>query len=215
MKNTPRPNTVITVGRSYGSGGRAFGRALAARLGFTYLDKELLARAAAKSGLCVDFLERNDERFPRFPGGIFNFAQWGQTTSLATDNDAANRAHAVICDIMREAVAAGPCVIVGRSADYVLRDNPRLVSIFVHAPADACARRIIDRGEADTTDRAIALAEKRNRRRAEFYNFFTDRNWGVASTYDLCLDLSRLSMDAAVDLVIAYLSSRSLKQLSE
>ena len=112
------------------------------------------------------------------------------------------------CDFIHELAEGEPCVIVGRSADYVLRDVDNVVNIFVHAPIDECAKRIVERCESKSLDEAKALAGRTNKLRANFYNFYTDKRWGAASSYDLCIDSSSLPMEQLADMVIDYVRRR-------
>lgn len=201
---------VITVGRSFGSGGRALGRLIADKLGISFYDKELLFKAAEKAGMSPEYFERNDERVPRFFSGLFSFnhgynpmAYYAGPSSISSDS-----IYQAQCDFIHEIADRGPCVIVGRSADYVLRDVENVVNIFVHAPIENCVRRILDRADSLTADDARSLAERTNKVRAAFYNFYTDKRWGAASSYDLTLDSSLMPLDETADFVIEYLLRR-------
>ena len=207
MKNK---HFVITVGRTFGSGGRVLGRMLAERLGVAFYDKRLLLEAARHAGLAPEYFERNDERMPRFISGVFSFAHgynpgawYTDPTSISSDS-----IYKAQCDYIREVAARESCVIVGRTADYVLRDVPDVINIFVYAPESACVSRIIGRNEALTPDEARAIARKANKLRASFYNFYTDKIWGDARSYDLTLDSSLLPMEQNVELIIGYLRMR-------
>lgn len=198
-------NYVITIGRTFGSGGRQLGRLIAEKLGIAFYDKELLVEAARRAGYNLEFFERNDERAPRVLGGIIPFSMGFYPMSWIGDTaTAADGIYTAQADFIRELAAGQPCVIVGRSADYILRDHPAVVNVFVHASADDCARRIVERGERHTIEDAKALAEKSNRLRANFYNFYTDKRWGHAWSYDLCVDSSSLPLDALADFVIDF-----------
>lgn len=203
---------VITVGRQFGSGGRRLARALADRLGIEYFDKELLAESAVKAGMSIDYVERNDERFPRWVTGIFSFTMGGVALSSAAGNSplSCDRVQSAIAAIIHDIAARRSCVIVGRTADFILRDNPRCVNIFVHAPMDHRIDNIVSRSDDKDPDHARSLAEKTDRRRAAYYNFYTDKRWGDAESYDLTLDLSSVSLDAAASLVEAYIRARGL-----
>lgn len=216
--NPPRPeapkgdNFVITVGRRFGSGGRELGRLLAERLGIAYYDKELLAEAARRSGLSCEFFERHDERFPRYINGLFSFAQGYQPINTYAGGSAigGDSAHQAMNDMIRALAERESCVIVGRTADYILRDHPRCVNIFVHAPEEHCIDRIMRRGDIDDRDKAHALARKTNKLRAHYYNFFTDKRWGDAGSYHLTIDSSAMTMEQVADTVIDYLRHRGL-----
>lgn len=201
---------VITVGRTFGSGGRVLGRMLAERLGISFYDKRLLLEAAQESGMAPEYFERNDERMPRFISGVFSFAHGYNPMSWYSDPSSisSDSIYKAQCDYIRRVAERESCVIVGRTADYVLRDMPRVVNIFIHAPEDACVARIIERCDAIKPEDARALAGRTNKLRAAFYNFYTDKTWGDARSYDLTIDSSRLPMDRLVDYIIAYLRLR-------
>lgn len=203
------PKYVITIGRSFGSGGRALGRLIADRLGIAFYDKMLLVKAAEKAGYNIEYFEQGDERVPKIMGSIIPFSMGFYPMSWVGDTaGSSDRVYKAQCDFMHELAEGEPCVIVGRSADYVLRDVPNVINIFVHAPIDECAKRIVERCDTKTLDEARSLAEHTNKLRANFYNFYTDKRWGAASSYDLCLDSSKLSMDELADIVIDYIGRR-------
>lgn len=201
---------VITIGRTFGSGGRALGRLIAERLGIAFYDKMLLTKAAEKAGYNIKYFEQGDERAPKIMGGIIPFSMGFYPMSWVGDNTggASDRVYKAQCDFIHEIAQGDPCVIVGRSADYVLRDMDNVVNIFVHAPVDDCAHRIYERHDSASLDEARTMAERTNKLRANFYNFYTDKRWGHATSYDLCIDSSRMPLEQIADLVIAYVHSR-------
>jgi len=201
---------VITIGRTFGSGGRVLGRMIAERLGIAFYDKRLLLEAAQQAGVAPEYFERNDERMPRFISGVFSFAHgynpmswYSDPTSISSDS-----IYKAQCDYIREIAARESCVIVGRTADYVLRDVPNVINIFIHAPERDCIARIIERHEAISPEEARTIARRANKLRAAFYNFYTDKIWGDARSYDLTLDSSLLPPQQTVDIVVNYLNAR-------
>lgn len=207
-----KKNFVVTIGRQFGSGGRALGRKLAERLGIKYYDKELLIEAARRAGMSEEFFEKRDERFPSFINGIFSFAFgynavncYSGSTSISDDS-----IYKAQSDFIRSLAENDSCVIVGRTADYVLRDHPRVVNVFVHAPEEECVKRIMSRGDKDVTsaDKARSKARRINKLRANYYNFYTDKTWGAASSYDLTFDTSRLPVDEIAEVIADYISRR-------
>lgn len=201
----------ITVGRQFGSGGRLIGRAIADALGIDYYDKSLLQEAAKHAGLNPELFERNDEKAPSFFSGLMSYNMGYSSYSLfggssSISDDALYRAQT---EVIRTLADRGPCVIVGRSADYALRDRSDLVNIFVHAPIEARVKRIMERGDASTPEQARQLAEKTNKLRASYYNFYTDKRWGHASSYDITIDSSKVSIDDAVEIVKHYIELRN------
>lgn len=205
-------NFVITIGRQFGSGGRELGMLLAKRLGIAYYDKELLAEAAKRAGVHEKFFEEKDERFPSFLNGIFSFSMgctpmcyYTGASSISDDG-----LYKSLSDFLLETAREKSFVVVGRSADYILREHPRCVNIFVHAPVEDCVARITARNDAIDHDKAVALAEKTNRWRSEYYNFYTDKTWGDAASYHLTVNSSLMPMEKIADVVEAYLRGRGI-----
>lgn len=203
-------NFVITVGRQFGSGGRELGKALADSLGIAYYDKELLVESAKLAGVNPEFFKDKDERFPTFLQGLFSFSMgvtpmcyYTGASSISDDG-----LYKSISDFLLATAAEKSFVVVGRSSDYILREHPRCVNLFIHAPMEDCVRRIMARNDAIDAAKAEAVAKKTNKWRADFYNFFTDKTWGDAKSYDLTIDSSRMPMSAIVELVKTYLRLR-------
>lgn len=203
-------NYVITVGRQFGSGGRELGRLIAVKLGIEFYDKELLHEAARTAGVSVEFFQHNDEKFPRFLSGAFSFAMGYIPYSTYAGSSAISdeSLYGAQSDFICSLAESRSCVIVGRSSDYVLRHHPRCVNIFVHAPIEARAERIVRRGDSDTQARARELAEKTDKLRAGYYNFYTDKTWGEAAGYHLSVDSASMEMDKIADVVCAYVRAR-------
>lgn len=206
----PDSRVVITVGRLFGSGGREFGLRLATRYGLKYYDKELLSEAARRSGVAREFFEKSDERAPSFVDGLFSFAVGMNPLSYfqgstAIGDDSIYRAQS---DFIHQLAHQESCVIVGRTADYVLRDDPHLVSIFVHADEDDAIERICRREPELTRDKARSRMNRINRLRANYYNFYTDKTWGAAASYDLTFNTSLLPMDQLVEFTADYIRRR-------
>ncbi len=201
---------VITVGRQFGSGGRELGKALAKELGITYFDKELLIEAAKKAGVNPEFFEERDEKFPTFLHGLFSFSMGVTPMCYYTGAGAItdDGLYKAISDFLLSEAENRSFVVVGRSADYILRHHPRVANIFVHAPMEECVRRITGRADAITPEKAEAMAKKTNRWRADYYNFFTDKEWGHATSYDLTLDSSLLPMSDIVAIVKDFIRRR-------
>ncbi len=205
-----RPPFVITVGRQFGSGGRVLAKALAETLGIAYYDKELLVESAKHAGVNPDFFEKKDERFPTFLQGLFSFSMgvtpmcyYTGASSISDDG-----LYKSISEFLQHTAREKSFVVVGRSSDYILRHHPRCVNIFVHAPMEECVKRITGRNDAIDPVKAEAMARKTNKWRADYYNFFTDKTWGDAKSYDLTIDSSLLPMEANVELIKTYLRLR-------
>lgn len=203
-------NIVITIGRQFGSGGRELGRRLAEAFSFTYYDRELLSEAARRMGVSADLFASHDEKAPSFFSGLFptSFGYGSMTGYGASGIGKSEAIYEMQADVIRAIAETESAVIVGRTADYALRNFPRCVNIFVSAPEDACVARIMERGEFSSENEARAACRKFNKLRASYYNFYTDKTWGMASSYDLCFDSSRLSFADMVDIVRLYIDRR-------
>lgn len=200
----------ITVGRQFGSGGRVIGQALARELGIDYYDKTLLSEAAKHAGLSPHLFERNDEKAPSLFSNILSmnmgysaYSIYPGSSSISDDSiyNAQNKVIQLLAD-------RSSCVIVGRSADYALRDRDNVVNVFIHAPRDVCARRVLERGDAATIEQARQLVDKTNKLRSAYYNFYTDKRWGRASSYDLTFDSSLLDTHSIIQLIKHYINLR-------
>lgn len=200
---------VITLGRSLGSGGREIGQLLAERLDIPYYDKRLIDEAAAHAGICPEVVGRGDERQTTLASTIqamgygMTAVPWYASRGMCEDN-----VYHAQSDYITHVASQGPCLIVGRSADYTLRQHPGLIKVFLHASQEACCRRIMARGDAATPEDALRLIKRINKMRASYYNFYTDKEWGRASSYDLCLDTSLLTAEQCVDILDAYVKMR-------
>lgn len=203
---------IITIGRQFGSGGREFGQLLAKSLGIDYYDKKLLIEGAREAGYCEEYFENQDEKVPSFfkmisPWIVSHPAAWYGAMGGGCDDST----YVFQSNVIRKAAEKGSCVIVGRTADYVLRDCPNAIHIFIHAPIEDCAKRVFERGEAKSMEAAIEKAKKINKLRANYYNFYTDKTWGDAASYDLTFDSSKIPFDVAVELVKEVIKARGLE----
>lgn len=197
---------VIAIGRQFGCGGREIGQLIAKGLGVAYYDKELLSEAAKSSGVNEDFFEAADERSPRFFSSLWSF-NLGYNTGAYFIGDTPLSDYSIYraqSDVMTQLADRGPCVIVGRTADYLLRDHCKVVSVFVHSSIEDRVQRIMSRGDAKTEKEAREKAEKKNKLRAEYYNFYTDKKWGDAASYDLSIDASLLGTQATAMFIIDF-----------
>lgn len=192
---------VITIGREFGSGGRQIGKQIARLLNIAYYDKELLEEASRLSGVSKDFLEQADEKAP----SLFEYALLG---AFGNENVLSNSNFYVLLSNVISAVAdQESCVIVGRSADYILRNHPNCLNLFIHAPEQTRVRHVCERmgvTEAQGTD----LVEKQDKCRAKFYNFYTDKTWGSAASYHLSIDSSVLGMEDTARYLKEFIDSR-------
>ena len=196
----PQP-FAINIGRQLGSGGRAIGRLLADSMGARYLDRELLTLAADRSGLSPEIFERTDEHkgfLHTLAGSLFPaFSAHTGYYDESVNDDTLFRLQS---EAIRRAAQEAPCIIIGRCADYVLRDMPRTVNVFVVADRrDRIAR--LCRMNNITEAEAARRIDKGDQRRAEYYNFYTQQRWGAAETYDLCLNTSLFGIERTAEII--------------
>ncbi len=197
---------VINIGRQLGSGGKEIGEKLAARLGIGFYDKELINLASEESGLCREFFERADEKASQslvsgFFGMRFPFVGDG---SIPYGNCLSNDAlFKVQSDVIRRLADEHSCLFVGRCADYILREHPRAVNIFISAGMGDRIRRLCVHHNI-SEEEAKGMIHKGDKRRAEYYNYYSYKTWGAASTYHLCIDSSVLGVEATVDFIESF-----------
>lgn len=197
--NNPEP-FIINIGRSLGSGGRAIGHILAKDFGIAYYDREILNLAAKESGFCAEVFERNDEknRFLRTLGNIIPFIGGGATYY---DNELSNEnLFRIQSEAIRKAAADHSCIFIGRCADYVLRDNPRCVNVFITANMEDRIASVMKWNNC-TAEKAQEIIEKGDSERASFYNFYSSGTWDAASTYHLCINSSVLGIEETAVLI--------------
>lgn len=192
----------ITIGRQFGSGGREIGKKVAQALGIPYYDKELLAVAAKESGLSHEFLKNYDEK----PTNSFLYSLvMGQQNLLSGVQGATveQRAAKAQRDAVLSVAEQGSCVIVGRCADYILREKEGLVRVFICAEHDARIQRVCHRDGVSEKEAEEKL-RRLDKSRASYYSFHTDRKWGAAESYDLCINSSLHGTDAAAELILQF-----------
>ncbi len=196
---------VVTIGRQFGCGGREIGKMIARSLGADYYDKTLLSKAAEAFGFSKNLFDRADEKRPSWLRSLLQY-NYGVENAVSEfsdiDNEGLYRAQS---RVIRQLAAKGPCVIVGRTADYILRDHPRMVSLFLHAPVDFRAARILERNDANDMDSARSMARKMDNARDSYYSYYTNRPWGQASTYHLSIDTSRFTPEEIIELIRRHL----------
>ncbi|MDF2950892.1 MAG: hypothetical protein K0S18_475 [Anaerocolumna sp.] len=200
---------VITIARGYGSGGKTIGKMLAEELGIHYYDRELLRLASDDSGINEDLFGRVDEQLKQsllykvikkeYKGELIP----PDKEDFISNDNLFNLQAKVIKDLAEEE----SCVIVGRCADYILRDNPNVIKIFVHASLEDCVIRLKDMFTLSPKELEKKVIET-DRRRAEYYKYYTGRKWEDVKNYDLCLDTKQLGFDKCVEIVKSYIDIR-------
>lgn len=197
--------TIITISREFGSGGRTIGRAVAEKLGIPFYDKELVDQIALESGFAPKFVEENGEHSPTSSLFSYAFAPQG-VPGIMNGLSTADFLWNVQCNVILQLAEKGPCVIVGRNADYILKDRDNVLNVFVHAPMEFRADRIVRLyGESEKAPE-IRLQEKDKRRKVN-YQHYTGRNWGVAENYDLCLNSAVLGVEQCADIICGIVNN--------
>lgn len=201
--------SVITIGRQFGSGGREVGEKLANQLGIPYFDKELILLAAQKSGMSPEILEEADEKAASSFWYSMSLGAPSQTPHSAYfyEMPVNDKLFLLQSEVIENEAAKGPCVIVGRCADYVLRSRTDCAHIYIHASDEFRAKRIADLHSLDL-QKAEELMRKTDKKRRSYYNYYSDKKWGDARNYHLCVDSSVLGIDAAVALIKDYVALR-------
>ena len=195
-------NTIITIARQYGSGGHDIGKKLAEELKIPFYDKELLERAAKDSGFCQEIFENYDEK----PTNSFLYSHvmdtysMGYSTAAFAEMPLNHKIFLAQFNAIKDIAKEGPCVIVGRCADYALADFPNVVNVYLYADLQSRIARIARRH--DVTDaKAKDLIQKTDKSRASYYNYYTNKKWGEATGYDLCLNTASLGIDGTIHMI--------------
>ena len=199
--------TIITIGRQFGSGGREIGEKVAEHFGIKYYDKDLLTRAAKESGYCEEMIQTHDERPTN--SFLYNLVMdtysFGYNSSSFVDMPISHKIFLAQFDTIKKIAEEGPCVIVGRCADYALADREDVLNIFIYANEASKIRRVMDRFEdIKTQDKALEMLVKKDKQRQSYYNYYSSKKWGKADSYDLCINSDVLGVDGTADLIIQY-----------
>ena len=196
-------NTVVTIARQYGSGGREIGLRVAEKLGVKCYDKELLDRAAKDSGICQELFEHHDEK----PTNSFLYSlvmdtySFGYSSAAFTDMPINHKVFLAQFDAIKKIASEESCVMVGRCADYALSEHPGAISVFILSDLDKRIDRISRKSElsvAQAKDRIL----NRDNQRSSYYNYYTSKKWGDANSYHLCLDSGILGIEGCVEMIL-------------
>ena len=187
---------IITISREFGSGGRFIGEEVAKKLGIAYYDKNIIGQIAEKSGLSPEYIQENAELSPK--KGLFAYAFSGRDITGKSVEDMVYEAQR---NIILELAEKEPCVIIGRNADYILKDRDDVLNVFIHGDMPEKIQRITrlyNVGEQE----AVKMMADTDKRRMANYNFYTEQNWGKASNYTLCLNSSEIGYDKCEAIII-------------
>lgn len=202
--------TIITIGRQYGSGGHEIGATIAQDLGIKLYDKEMLRRAAKESGLCEELFEMHDEK----PTNSFLYSlimdtySLGYSPSTYADMPINHKVFLAQFDAIKRIAEDGSCVMVGRCADYALEGHEDVVNVFIYADLEQRIRRVARM--YDLTDaKAKDIIIKTDKKRASYYNYYTNKTWGDAKSYDLCLNSAKLGVGGTAKAIIDYVNLKN------
>jgi cytidylate kinase len=195
-----KKDIIITIGRQFGCGGKRIAEALGSKLGIPVYDHELIIKAAQESGFSAEFFKRSDEKKRFFSlTSIFAGSYNSDTENYMSDKGLFQ----IQCETIRSIADHGSAIIVGRCSDYVLRDRSNTLNVFLTSPLEDRVRRVSETEGVDL-EKAEEIVMKQDRNRAEYYNYYTFGNWGVASNYDICIDSSIAGIEGTADLIIEF-----------
>lgn len=191
---------VITVGRQYGSGGREIGTMLAEKLGFAYYDDLLLKEAAKESGLCEELFRSFDERPKSFLYSVAMDPYSFSMNHVTPKGSIEQQIYLATYDTIKKLAEKGSCVLIGRCADYALKDRDDVINLFITAPLENRIARVARRNGI-SEDEARERIKKTDKSRASYYNYYSSKDWGDAKSYDLCIDSGLLGIEGTVELL--------------
>ncbi len=209
-------NTIITIGRESGSAGHRIGKLIAREYGIPCYDKELLEKAAKNSGLCKEVFESQDEK----PTSSFLYSlvmgtyAGGYSSPVMTEMPLNQKVFLAQFDTIKKIADEGPCVIIGRCADYALELDNRLISVFVHADIEARIQRVSIEYNL-TPSKAREFIIKQDKQRASYYNYYTTKKWGETGSYHLSVDSSVFGIDGCVDIIKRAVEVKESGKLSK
>ncbi len=201
-------NTIVTIGRQFGSGGREIGEKVSEHFGIKCYDKELLSRAAKESGFCEEMIQNHDERPTN--SFLYNLVMdtysFGYNASSFVDMPISHKVFLAQFDTIKKIAQEGPCVIVGRCADYALTDFDNVINLFIYGDEECKIKRIKERfDDVKTDDQARDMMNKKDKQRQSYYNYYSSKKWGRADSYDLCINSSVLGIDGTVKFILQYI----------
>lgn len=198
-------NTVITIGRQFGSAGREIGLKVAEYFGIKCYDKDLLTRAAKESGFCEEMIQNHDERPTN--SFLYNLVMdtysFGYNASSFVDMPISHKVFLAQFDTIKKIADEGPCVIVGRCADYALADYKNVIHLFIYGNEDAKIKHVMEKYELSEA-KARDMIIKKDKQRQSYYNYYSSKKWGRSDTYDLSVNSARLGIDGTANLLAQY-----------
>lgn len=203
-----KTNYIITISRQFGSGGRLVGKKLAESLEIPFYDKELITMSAQQSGYSKEIFEKADERATNsllYSLSMNSYLLHGMTgLNELPLND---RVFLIQSEIIRQVASEGPCVIVGRCADYVLKEHPRCLNFYIYADLQSRVDRATTVYGMEK-EKAAENIQKLDKKRASYYNFYSNLRWGLAENYDLCINSSSVGIDGTVEMLGHFIKQK-------
>nr|WP_330391953.1 cytidylate kinase-like family protein [Acetitomaculum ruminis] len=205
-------NSIITIGRQYGSQGHAIGEKLAKELGIPFYDKEILAKASKESGICQELFEQNDERASSsfFYSLVMDNSYLGYGANSNWEMHLGQKIFLAQFDSIKDIATKGACVIVGRCSDYVLEGYDNLVSVFIHADLEYRTKVVMER-EGLSEKKALEHVMRTDKERRSYYNYYTNNRWGDLNNYHLTIDSSIAGIDGCVDIIKEFVNVKENK----
>ena len=199
--------SIVTISREFGSGGREIGKKLSEKLDVPFYDKELLEMASKESGIARELFVKNDESYTN--SFLYSLVMGNYPVSpdgrLNPELPLNHKIFLAQFETIKKLAEKGPCVIVGRCADYVLKEEPNVIDFFVSGNMYDKKKRILERYDIEKP-KVEDFIRKTDKRRASYYNYYTDMKWGDARNFDLCINSSKSGIDGAVELMMAYIN---------
>ena len=196
---------IITIARQFGSGGRQIGEALSKRLDIKCYDRELISIAAKESGIDPEIFNSVDEKAANsllysLSMGLYSFSTNYSSGQLPVND----RLYLLQHKIIKQLASQEPCIFVGRCADFVLKDRKDVINIFIYADKDYRIKRAIEKKGVNES-KAEQTITKTDKSRANYYNFYSGKKWGLTENYDLCINRTKLTDEQVVDIIVGYL----------
>ena len=199
-------NRIVTIARQFGSGGREIGEELSKKLGVKFYDKELISIAAKESNIAPEIFENVDEKATNsllysLSLGLYSFSN---TYSVGDNLPVNDKLYILQHKIIKKVADEGPCVIVGRCADHILRDRNDVLRVFIYADWDCRVKRAIDL-KGVKPSKAEQVVQKTDKSRSNYYNFYSGKKWGLTENYDLCINRTKLTSEQVAEIIENYL----------
>ena len=202
-------NSIITISRQYGSGGRFVAKKLAEKLGIPFYDNEIITMAAKESGYAENIFEKAEQVSTH--SLLYSLSMFG-TAGGVYGLPLSDKVFLIQSDIIKSCAAKGPCVIVGRCSDYVLKDFPNLVNFFLYSDLDSRVKRVQKYYNNDSKNLQEDI-ERRDKKRATYYNYYTTQRWGAVENYHLSVHTDSVGIDGCVDILEAFIKAHEREAL--